>query len=140
MRWLITSVIGLFAIAGLMPTSTPALAAGAVAPADGKVIVACVYSQAGDCPFNAEKGKDYLLRVHAAQDCDGHIQLVNPVGQVTMDIFVSDYVDGCDGSSGGSEFPAALTGTFHPPHLPSRGAPPPPPAAAPPLPAHRPGG
>src|SRR3954451_12085671 len=98
--------VGLAAIAGLMPTGTPALAAGAAAPADGKVIVSCGWSDAGDCPFNAVKGSDYLLLVHAAQDCDGHIQLVNPVGQVTMNIFVSDYVDGCDASSGGAEFRA----------------------------------
>src|SRR3982751_4680029 len=90
MRLILTALaFGLFAIAGLMPTGTPA--AAATPPADGKVIVSCGWSDAGDCPFSAQKGKDYLLRVHAAQDCDGHIQLVNPVGQVTMDIFVSDY-------------------------------------------------
>src|SRR3954447_19589434 len=123
MRLILTALaFALFAIAGLMPTGTPA--AAATPPADGKVIVSCGWSDAGDCPFSAQKGKDYLLRVHAAQDCDGHIQLVNPVGQVTMDIFVSDYVDGCDGSSGGAEFRAAYTGTFQLRYVPSATVPP----------------
>src|SRR3954452_2637183 len=54
MRSILTALaVGLFAIAGLVPTGTPALAAGAAAPADGKVIVSCGWSDAGDCPFNA---------------------------------------------------------------------------------------
>jgi hypothetical protein len=130
MRWLTTLVIGLLAIAGLVPTGTPAPAAAATPPADGKVIVSCGWSDAGDCPFNAVKGSDYLLRVWAAQDCDGHIELVNPVGQVTMDIPVSDYTDGCDGSSGGAEFRAAYTGTFQLRYVPSGEIPPGPDAAA----------
>src|SRR3954454_18431413 len=111
---------GLLATAGLaILAAAPAPAAAATPPADGKVIVACTYSAGGDCGFNATKGGDYLLRVHAAQDCDGHVQLVNPLGQVTKDIPVSDYTDGCDGSSGGAEFRAAFTGTFFLRYVPS---------------------
>jgi hypothetical protein len=103
--------------------------AGTSAPADGTVLKNCTYSKAGDCPFNAVQGKDYLIRVWAAADCDGTIELVNPVGQVTKTISVSDFTDGCDGSSGGSEFRAALTGTFQLRYVPSEGAPPEPNAA-----------
>jgi hypothetical protein len=104
-------------------TQAPTGSAAARAPAEGTVLKSCAWSAAGSCPFGGVKGTDYLVRVRAAADCDGTIELVNPVGQVTMTFSVSDMTDGCDGSSGGAEFRAAYTGTFQLRYVPSEGAP-----------------
>lgn len=113
MRSILTALaVGLLATAGLMSTGTPALA-GPGTPPEGTVLASCDWSAAGDCPFNAVKGTDYLIRVKLEQDCGyypaGKIELVNLVGQVT----VTMPLDGdCEYSSYGVEFRAAYTGTF----------------------------
>src|SRR4051794_29998678 len=97
--------------------------------ADGAVIKSCDWSAAGPCPFNATKGADYLIDVIKGTDCEATIQLVNPAGQVTKSLSVEQLTDFCDGSTGGVEFRAASTGTFHLRYVPSDNATPGPGAA-----------
>jgi hypothetical protein len=97
--------------------------------ADGAIVKSCDWSAAGSCPFDATKGDDYLIDVVVGTDCEATIQLVNPAGQVTKSLSVEQLTDFCDGSTGGVEFRAASTGTFHLRYVPSGSATPGPGAA-----------
>src|SRR4051794_37533891 len=108
MRSILTALaVGLFATVGPTLTGTQVLA-GTPTIADGTVLKNCNWSAAGNCPFDAVKGTDYLIHI-TFSDCgdDGKIELINPVGQVTVTLPLYD----CD-SNYGAGFRAAYTATY----------------------------
>src|SRR3954471_23731914 len=77
---------------------------------DGALLTTCSgFSDSGgmtECPVDLVKGQDYDFHARGDQGGSAILELVNPVGQVTISIWSPD------DSNVSSEFRAAYTGTF----------------------------
>src|SRR4051794_38333365 len=85
--------------------------AARAAALDGELKVTCQgYDVTGraptECPVDLVKGQDYDFHARGDQEGSAILELVNPVGQVTIS------VGSPDDSNVSSEFRAAYTGTF----------------------------
>jgi hypothetical protein len=78
-----------------LTVAAPAFAQGAPAWADGDVLRSCgsPNGTAISCPVNLVKGRDYRLFRHG-DGTEGRVELVNPVGVVTISLYPGDLEGG----------------------------------------------